>query len=121
MTHGNGAFERKLLSTSVTNVEGNHSLVNDFKLEQNYPNPFNPTTSLQFTIGSKQFVTLKVYDILGNEVATLVNNVLSAGEHFVEFNANDLPASKQGLSSGTYIYKLETNGYSESKKMVLLK
>ena len=121
MTHGNGAFERKLLSTSVTDIEGQHSLVNSFKLEQNYPNPFNPTTSMQFTVGSRQFVSLKVYDILGNLVATLINDDLQAGDHKVIFDASELPTGRQGLSSGTYIYKLETNGYSESKKMILLK
>ncbi len=62
----------------------------DFHLSQNYPNPFNPTTSLQYAIGSRQFVTLKVYDFLGREVATLVNEEKPAGEYEVEFNGANL-------------------------------
>ena len=114
MTHGNGAFERKLLSTSVTNVDEKHSTIDNFKLEQNYPNPFNPTTVINYRLTESGFVTLKVYDILGNEVETLVNNVISAGEHKVDFIAGNLP-------SGTYIYKLEFNGHIQTKKMILLK
>ncbi|HSW54311.1 MAG TPA: T9SS type A sorting domain-containing protein [Ignavibacteriaceae bacterium] len=88
--------------------------VNKFSLSQNYPNPFNPTTSLQYAIGSRQFVTLKVYDLLGREVATLVNEEKSAGEYEVEFNAATLP-------SGIYFYQLKAGQYSETKKMILLK
>jgi photosystem II stability/assembly factor-like uncharacterized protein len=86
----------------------------NFKLSQNFPNPFNPRTSLQYTVGSRQFVTLKVYDILGNEIATLVNEEKPAGEYEVEFNGANLP-------SGIYFYQLKAGGYIETKKMVLLK
>ena len=88
----------------------------NFSLSQNYPNPFNPTTSIQYAVVSNQFVSLKVYDILGNVVATLVNDVKSAGSYKVEFDPGKL-----GLSSGIYIYKLATNGFVSTKKMVMLK
>ncbi len=89
-------------------------IITDYSLFQNYPNPFNPSTKIswQSPIGSWQ--TIKVYDILGKEVATLVNEYRQAGNHSVEFNASNLP-------SGVYIYNLQVNGYSASKKMLLLK
>ena len=86
----------------------------EFILQQNYPNPFNPTTTIswQSPIGSHQ--TIKVYDVLGNEVATLVDEYLPVGSFKVEFNA-------EGLSSGIYFYKLQAGSFVETKKMVLLK
>ncbi len=85
-----------------------------YKLEQNYPNPFNPTTNVQFSIPNAQFVTLKVFNILGKEVSTLVNEKLSEGIYSVNWNAAEYP-------SGVYFYKLITDGYSETKRMLLLK
>ena len=88
-----------------------------FKLEQNFPNPFNPNTVIRYSISpanAKQFVSLKVYDILGNEVATLVNNFLAAGYYETSFDGSGLP-------SGIYIYVLRTENYFEVKKMTLLK
>jgi photosystem II stability/assembly factor-like uncharacterized protein len=99
---------------STTNVESTNYLPKDFLLNQNYPNPFNPSTSMQYTIGSRQFVTLKVFDLLGREVAILVNEEKPAGEYEVEFNGVNLP-------SGIYFYQLNAEQYSETKKMVLLK
>ncbi|MCK7527793.1 MAG: serine hydrolase [Ignavibacteriales bacterium] len=86
----------------------------EFRLEQNYPNPFNPTTSIQYAIGSRQFVTIKVYDILGNEITTLVNDYRDAGIYNVQFTMNN-------LTSGVYFYKLQAGDFVESKKMILLK
>ncbi|AFH48173.1 Subtilisin-like serine protease [Ignavibacterium album JCM 16511] len=86
----------------------------NFILYQNFPNPFNPTTSLRYAIGSRQFVTLKVYDLLGREITTLVNEEKLPGVYDIEFNASK-------LSSGTYFYKLQAGDYSEIKKMILLK
>jgi len=83
-------------------------------LLQNYPNPFNPTTSRQYAIGSRQFVTLKVYDLLGIEIATLVNEEKPAGEYEIKFNASGLP-------SGIYFYQLRSGNYTETKKMVLIR
>ena len=85
-----------------------------FNLSQNYPNPFNPSTNIQFAITSNQFVSLKIYDIVGHEIATLVNEKKLPGKYEVQFNAASLP-------SGVYIYKLSTDGYSSIKKMILLK
>ncbi len=85
-----------------------------FSLEQNYPNPFNPTTKIQFKVSSSKFVKLVVLDILGKEVATLVNESLQPGIYEVSFNA-------EGLSSGIYFYRLQTNNYKETKRMVLIK
>jgi hypothetical protein len=93
-----------------------------FNLEQNYPNPFNPTTKIKFTIPTviaseakqSQLVTLKVYDVLGSEVATLVNENKPAGVYEVEFNAINLP-------SGIYFYQLSSGSHNQVKQMVLLK
>jgi len=93
--------------------------ISDYILLQNYPNPFNPTTKLQYAIGSRQFVTLKVYDVLGNEIATLVNEEKSAGSYEVEFNS--LSGSVRNLPSGVYIYSLSAGNYFSTKKMILLK
>jgi hypothetical protein len=87
---------------------------NGFKLSQNYPNPFNPTTNIQYAISSRQFVTLKLYDALGNEVITLVAEEKEPGRYDVGFNA-------ARLSSGAYIYRLEAGNYTATKQMLLLK
>jgi hypothetical protein len=85
-----------------------------FFLYQNYPNPFNPETKLSFVIGHSSFVSLKVYDVLGKEVAVLVDEEKSRGEYEVQFNA-------AGLSSGIYYYRLTAGDYSSAKKMILMK
>lgn len=85
-----------------------------FELMQNYPNPFNPATTISYTIPNSSFVTLKVYDVLGNEVAVLVNQQQSAGKYNVTFNAAN-------LSSGIYLYKIDAEGFSAIKKMQLIK
>ncbi|MBN1780333.1 T9SS type A sorting domain-containing protein [bacterium] len=85
-----------------------------FALDQNYPNPFNPVTNIKYNMMNRGHVTLKVYNLSGQEVATLVNEVLPAGEYSVPFNASQ-------LASGVYMYTLETQNYSVSKKMLLLK
>lgn len=92
-------------------------LTNNFKLMQNYPNPFNPITKIRYTLYSKQFVTIKVFDITGNQVATLVNREQTSGEYEVEFS----PGKDKSLSSGIYLYRLEAGGFSQTKKMVLQK
>ena len=87
---------------------------NTYSLKQNYPNPFNPVTKISFDIPKKAFVTLKVYDILGKELAKLVNEDKSAGKYILDFNASS-------LSSGVYFYKLEAGDFSETKRMIVLK
>ena len=111
-THGRSMYKVDL--NQLVNVKENTNQLTGFKLSQNYPNPFNPSTNLSFVISSSSFVTLKVYDVLGNEVATLVNEEKSPGSYKVNFNA-------QNLSSGVYYYRLESGSYSVTRKMLLLK
>ncbi|MBL1154704.1 MAG: T9SS type A sorting domain-containing protein [Ignavibacteriota bacterium] len=99
---------------SPSAVEYEEILPKEFSLSQNYPNPFNPNTSIQYVIGSRQFVTLKVYDVLGNEVARLVNEDRSAGSYKINFDASN-------LSSGIYFYQLKTGKFIETKKMIYLR
>jgi len=93
--------------------DGN-AVVSSFTLSQNYPNPFNPTTEISFSVPKEGFVSLKVFNILGQEVATLIDRQLSAGSYTTNFDASR-------LSSGTYIYQISANGFSASKKMLLMK
>lgn len=86
----------------------------EFKLEQNFPNPFNPTTTIQYQLPQDAKVTLKVYDILGSEVATLVNEEQESGYKEVKFNAAN-------FASGMYIYRLQVKDYVSTKKMMVLK
>ncbi|MCL4279869.1 MAG: T9SS type A sorting domain-containing protein, partial [Ignavibacteriaceae bacterium] len=85
-----------------------------YSLSQNYPNPFNPTTTISYSIKSPGLVSLKVYDILGTEVASLVNENQEAGNYSVEFNAYN-------LTSGIYFYTLTSGNFVETKKLILLK
>jgi hypothetical protein len=94
-------------------------IVTNFKLEQNYPNPFNPSTKIQYAISSRQFVTLKVYDILGNEIATLVSEEKPAGEYEVTFDSHS--GEVRNLPSGVYFYQLKAGTFIQTKKMVYLK
>jgi hypothetical protein len=100
------------------------TIVNNFKLEQNYPNPFNPSTKMKFTItsnvkGEMSNVSLKVYDVLGNEIATLVNEELSPGEYEVEFTVGQ--DSSPDIASGIYFYTLRAGSLVQTKKMILMK
>lgn len=104
------------ISTSIKIQSG---IADNFSLSQNYPNPFNPTTNIKFSIPSQGFVTLKVYNTLGKEVSSLVNNSLSTGTYEVNFNASN-------LSSGVYYYKInftniEGKNFSDTKKLMLVK
>ena len=85
-----------------------------FSLAQNYPNPFNPTTTIQFAIPKEEHVTIKVYDELGNEVKTLVDENKASGQYNVQFNGS-------GLASGIYYYRISAGEYNEVKKLMLLK
>ena len=80
---------------------------------QNYPNPFNPATTIKYSIPELSFVTLKIYDVLGNEIVNLVNEEKSTGNYEIELNGNELP-------SGIYFYKIQAGSFVETKKMVLL-
>ena len=100
--------------TIITSVNIQNSLYNFYKLSQNYPNPFNPSTKIEYSIPRASFVILKVYDILGREVATLVNEEKNVGNYEINFN-------NRNLSSGIYFYKLQAGDYSSVKKMILIK
>jgi hypothetical protein len=95
-----------------------NSFPENYLLMQNYPNPFNPSTKIKYQIAEAGFVSLKVYDVLGNEVATLVNEEKEPGSHTVQFNTSSI---KHFPSSGIYFYKLQTGSFVETKKMILLK
>jgi photosystem II stability/assembly factor-like uncharacterized protein len=94
--------------------DGNNFLPETFKLYQNYPNPFNPTTTIKFEIPERSFVTIKVYDVLGGEVATIINEEKLSGNYEVEFDGSQ-------LNSGIYFYQIKAGNFVETKKMILLK
>ncbi len=98
----------------LTGLEQTNNGVREFRLNQNYPNPFNPSTKIQFTLTKAGVVTLDVYDVNGQFVKSLINGYLNAGDRELTFDAS-------GLSSGTYFYKISANGYTETKKMLLVK
>jgi hypothetical protein len=99
---------------SATGISPVTTIADSYSLSQNYPNPFNPTTNIKFAIPQSGLVTLKIYNMLGKEVSTLVSSNLSAGTYSYDFNASN-------LASGVYFYKLETANFSEVKKMSLIK
>jgi hypothetical protein len=103
-----------VFTAAPTGTEDSKVKVNNFELMQNYPNPFNPTTRIQFVLPQSMNVTLKVYDVMGKEIATLLDGKANAGLNTVEFNASN-------LGSGVYFYKLNAGSYSSTKKMVLTK
>jgi len=105
----------KMLGVSSDVEDGeNNLIVSDYELEQNYPNPFNPSTKIRYDISKTTFTTLKVYDVLGNEIETLVNEEKQAGTYEIPWYAENLP-------SGVYFYRLQAGSFVETKKMVLLR
>jgi len=110
-----GAMLLKYMAmNSPTGISEDENAIQDFILHQNYPNPFNPGTVIRYQLSDNSKVTLKVYDVLGNEVTTLVNEYHKAGSYEVIFDASNLP-------SGTYFYRLQSGKFVETKKMVILK
>ncbi len=105
-----------VLAGYVTGIEEHtyENIASDFALEQNYPNPFNPSTTISFTMPTREHVVLDVFNVLGQRVELLVNNQLQAGKHTFKFNAQDLP-------SGVYTYRVTAGKYQSVKKMVLMK
>ena len=112
-THSNGVFTRKLLSSTPTNVEEHQGTPTQFVLYQNYPNPFNPTTRIPYSLSKSAHVRLKVFDISGQEVSTLVDGVQEPGLHLAEFNAAH-------LASGVYFYRLQAGGNTLDVRKALL-
>jgi M6 family metalloprotease-like protein len=102
-----------LIDETMTSVEDSETSPTEFQLSQNYPNPFNPSTIITFQLPFDNFVTLKVYNVLGQEVSTLVNEFKRMGSHEVAWNAT-------GLASGMYFYKFTVSGYTSVKKMLLI-
>jgi len=99
-----------LNSTAVSEGE----LPDMYTLKQNYPNPFNPSTTITFSIGTYSYISLRVYDVLGREVATIVSEKLPAGNYSRQWNAAKMP-------SGIYFYRLQAGSFTETKKLVLLR
>jgi hypothetical protein len=106
----------KAYSVGTVNVakETGNQIPLKYNLSQNYPNPFNPSTTISFSLPSKSFVSLKIFDVVGREVATLVSQELSAGNYKQQWNANGMP-------SGVYFYRLQSGSFTETKKLILLK
>ena len=102
--------------STITDVKDEFAIPISYSLSQNYPNPFNPSTTITFQLSKSSFVTLKVFDVLGREVATLVNEEKSIGEHSIQFNASH-------LSSGMYVYQINIGHgqFVQTKKMMLMK
>ena len=104
------------MANILTDIKSSGSVQNNktYSLAQNYPNPFNPATVISYQLATAGKVTLKIFDVLGKEVTTLVNEEKSAGSYSVKFNAVNLP-------SGVYFYCLKSGGFVETKKLLLLK
>jgi hypothetical protein len=115
-TWGSGVFRSVDSSETTFNstADTKASVPKSIMLNQNYPNPFNPSTTISFSLPSKAIVSLKIYDVLGREIETLVFNELSSGTHSVQWNAMRFP-------SGIYFYRLQTDSYAKTKRLLLLK
>jgi hypothetical protein len=101
-------------NTLLTDIDEQQTAPSEFQLSQNYPNPFNPSTKIKYSIPQSSIVELKVFDILGNEIATLINEEKSAGIYEATWYAQNLP-------SGVYFYQLRAGSFLETKKMLLVK
>jgi Secretion system C-terminal sorting domain len=104
-------FKVQIGSVGITSLS---SLIRDYNLMQNYPNPFNPVTVINYSLAAPEFVNIRVYDVLGNEVAALVNKKQNAGSYDVEFNGAN-------FASGIYFYRITAGSFSDVKRMILLK
>jgi hypothetical protein len=116
-TTKSGGISTAFTATSTeitTDVLSEHGPVRQFSLSQNYPNPFNPSTTIEFSIGSHGTVSLRVFDLGGRELATLVNETRKPGSYSVQWNAARFP-------SGVYLYRLQANGRDETKRLLLVK
>lgn len=109
-----------ITATVPTGVNEENNLPAAFRLEQNYPNPFNPSTIISYTLNTPGFVSLKVYNAIGAEVATLISENQTTGAHSVVFNA-DRSGNVGSLPSGVYFYRLKTGNFDQTRKMLLLK
>lgn len=112
--HGGLPIPIQLTVTGTTGIEKEDETPNDFQLVQNYPNPFNPSTTISFSLPKDQNVSLIVYDVLGNQIQTLVNKYLPLGNYSLKFDAADIP-------SGIYFYRIQTEHFTQVKKMIITK
>ncbi len=114
------AFYRDLHRTApIVGIEPDQNALVSFELRQNYPNPFNPATNIEFRIVNSEFVTLEIYDLLGREVKTLVNEHRVAGNYSVQWDGTD--DAGQPAASGVYLYRLKAGDFSQTRKMVLMR
>lgn len=111
---GGSGMSGVVIVQNPVSVDDDKIIADKFELKQNYPNPFNPSTRINYSVPSTSIVNLKVYDILGNEVAVLVNEEKQAGNYEMNFNASE-------LTGGVYFYQLTTNSFVDTKKMILMK
>jgi len=113
---GNAGIILKTTTGGLTSsgIETPNETPDNFSLKQNYPNPFNPTTKINYEIKKEGFVSLKIYNVVGQLVKELVGEFKNAGNYIVEFNGSH-------LASGTYYYRIEANDFVETKKMILIK
>lgn len=109
------------LAPVITDINEENLVPAEFSLSQNYPNPFNPETIIKFSIPTKGFVTLDLFNILGRKIATLINNEYEKGEYSILFNAENYSEGNRGLASGIYFYRINFNNRSLSNKMMLIK
>lgn len=112
--HASMGMTGTIIVQNPVGVNDDEIVVDKFELKQNYPNPFNPSTIINYTVQSASFINLKVYDILGNEIAVLVNEEKPTGNYQVTFDASQ-------LTGGVYFYQLTTNSFVDTKKMILMK
>lgn len=109
-----GIWRRPLTEIVTSTGNASNEVPTHFRLDQNYPNPFNPSTTISFSIPTKSFTSLKVFDVLGKQVSTLVSEELSAGRHFRTWNASTMPSS-------VYFYRLQSESFTETRKLVVLR
>lgn len=111
---GKGETAANICTPVITGIENLTHTIDGYALGQNYPNPFNPSTEISFNLPEKSFVTLKIYDVLGREILTLVNEEKPGGTYRINFNAAE-------LGSGVYFYQMKAKYFIEKKKMILIK
>jgi hypothetical protein len=107
-------YHARVRVSSLVGFTGNPSVPDKFSLSQNHPNPFNPVTRIEYAVPDVSFVSIKVFDVLGREIITLVNGEKSPGYYNVEWNA-------ENLTSGIYFYRMESGSFTDVKKMIIVK
>ena len=110
----NWATSKRITVVMATGISSNNSITNDFRLYQNFPNPFNPVTKISYELAVSEFVTLKIYNTNGMEIAELVSQKQNPGKHEIDLNAAD-------LSSGIYFYAIKAGNFKETRRMMLIK